>query len=98
MTWRVYYGDGSVRTDAGTSPYRLPTTNVQVIAVWEQGRKSLIHGRDYYWWRDDSWWGGDASGWWQHLLGDTGPKALLFGTSIETEAFNAILRRAIAEG
>jgi hypothetical protein len=92
--WRIYYGDGSVYSDQDGLSFDAPTTNVQVIWCELPGCSGLLHKRDYYWWDQDCWWAGDEAGLWQYRF-KPGPKRELYGTTIATVDYDAILKQAI---
>lgn len=107
MRWRIYYGDGSVYSEQDGSPFEAPTTNVQVIAQSDTSSATgriLIHtrltGEGYYCWRDDGygWDNHDQAGFFDYLFNYRGPKAVIFGRTILTEKYLAIVGRAAAEG
>ncbi len=111
MRWRIYYGDGSTYSDRDGSPFFAPTSDVQVIAQEDaagpQGR-ILIYGDPSagrsdlgtFCWRDDGfgWDVHDTPGFYDYLFNYRGPKAVIFGRTIPTKSFEAILARAVREG
>lgn len=105
MRWRIYYGDGSTYSDRDGSPFFAPTLNVQVIAQDANtplGR-ALMHGatppeKGNFVWEGDGWNICDTVGFWDYMMNFRGPKAVIFGRSIDSDVFQAILKRAINEG
>lgn len=98
MLFKVWYGDGSTFIGhESDDAYRCPGRNVQMVTVAdpEHGWR-LIPAGDYYWWLHDqhSWYSGDHFGLWDHLT-LPGPTRVLFGRTIPTPEFRAILQRAI---
>lgn len=95
LRWRIYYGDGTVY-DPG-NPFDAPAQNVQMIANGDRNHGwSLARSNDYYWYEEDldEWNGGDIFGLWDYLT-RPGHKKVLFGRTILTEEFQAILTRAV---
>jgi len=98
MDWIIYYGDGSTASDETHTPDSVPTRNVQVIAVRDPDvGTAYLRTNDYYWWTELGWQGGDVFGLWDYLAAP-GWKRVLFGRTILTSEFQAILRRAQADG
>jgi hypothetical protein len=89
MKFRIYYGDGS--TFEG-DPFAAPGYGVQVIAWWQDGRRYLVHGKDFYWWTTTGWSGGDFAGFIQSLR-RPGAQKLILGES--SDDFADILKRAV---
>ena len=99
--FRIYYGDGSTYTG---DPYYAPPSNVQVIVMENpnkatgQGLVMCLPPRDAYFYRAGRWWTCDEMGMYDYLQQHVGPKAILFGRTIESDRYSAIVQRAKAEG
>ena len=107
MRWRIYYGDGTTFSSEDGLPFDAPTSNVQAILQSDiNGPKGWIlirtelTGEGYYCWRDDGygWDNHDQSGFFDYLFNYRGPKMVIFGRTIPTEEYRAIVSRAITEG
>lgn len=105
MRWKIYYGDGSTYSDRDGSPYLAPILNVQVIVQDSDNilGRTLMHGatppeKGNFVWQGNGWNICDTVGFWDYMMHYEGPKAALFGRSINTQDFEAILKRAISEG
>ena len=98
--FRIYYGDGS--TYSG-DPFYAPPSNVQVIVMENPDRSNgqtliMTKPRDFYLWRGGRWWACNEAGFYDLLMYEIGPKAVLFGRTIESDKYSAIVQRAKAEG
>ena len=95
MRWRIYYGDGSVFSDADGSPEDAPAANIQIIVQDDPvvGRY-LLSQKDYYFFREGQWYGSDLFGMIEHfqLTGE-----LKTGRSVSNEQYDAIQKRAIED-
>lgn len=99
MRWRVYYGDGTAFSDEDGDPGLAPAQNVQAVAVVDDVVGRFIHSHwDYYWYdvEADRWRGGDQFGMWDYLT-RPGWKRVLFGRTLATADFDAVMRRAIED-
>jgi hypothetical protein len=98
VRWRIYYVGGETFCDEQGSPFDAPTLGVQVVLVAEpEVGRMLIAMRDYYWWdvARSTWFGGDVAGFYQYLMFDKGPKAVLFGRFVTNEEFQSCVKRAM---
>ena len=94
MRWRIYYGDGSTYGDGDA--FAAPSQNVQLIANSDPDHGwYLCRATDYYWYlpEEDRWYCGDIFGLFDYLL-QPGPRKVLFGRSIPSKEFNALVERA----
>ena len=98
MWWRVYYGDGSVFSDAEGSPFDAPRADVQAIAQEKSPDFEVVHGRDYFYWEPErgGWHSSDIFGAFDHLI--RAPRqCLLFGRMLSDEAWRALFARVKAD-
>jgi hypothetical protein len=101
MDWEIFYTDGATVDSNLTSPFDIHhREDVQVIIQSSPDHNWVtLAGCDYYVWDDrgrgPKWWRvNDRSGL-DHYLRQPGPKAVLFGTWIEPEDFNAVFEAAL---
>lgn len=95
-TWKLYYGDGAVFSDADGPPEQAPALNLQAIAQVadiEIGRRT-VSGYDFYWFDDGQWFGGDLFGLFDFLQRASVVK---FGRAIDRPRYRAILARAVID-
>lgn len=99
MRWRIYYDDGTTFGSDDGTPFDAPSAGVVIVAQRLPGQdRELMHGKDYFYWREDIGWNGcDLGGLWDYLLLSRGPKAVLAGRSIRTDAFWRIVGTASGE-
>lgn len=98
--WRIFYADGSTYSDLDGPPFDAPATGVQVIAKTDANvGRILLSCCDYYWWdnKRGTWFSGDVAGFFQHLMMERGPKAVLFGQYISNQEFHNCVVRALAD-
>lgn len=99
ITWRIYYGDGSVYSSSDGLPESAPGLDVQAIAKSDPlvGRV-ILHGGEidagYYWYEAGEWYNGDIFGLFDYLQ-RPGFKVVKFGRSIPTDKFREILQLAV---
>ena len=103
MRFRIWYDDGTVYT--GDDPLKVSKrAGVQIIAQEHPeatNGRYLCHQTPYYIWLEGGGWcAADTAGFWDYLLRPgLFPRHVLIGrTMSSTEAFNAMLDRAIEEG
>ncbi len=96
--FRIYYDDGSTYS---SDPYFAPSTGVQVV-IQENITRSvgfdLFCGKDAYYWKDGRWFQCDIPGMWDYLFMYVGPKAVLFGRTIQDDDFWNMVTHAKNEG
>lgn len=91
INFRVYYADAEPY--AG-DPFLAPALGVLVIVEVdpEHGRR-LVSSKDYYIWDGGRWWSVDYIGMLDYLI-RPGAKRVLFGRTVENEAWYATMRLA----
>ena len=97
-SFRIYYGDG---TTYEGDPFEAPGSNVQVVIVAWDGPRGWrkVQGKDFYLWMGYlGWRGSDMSGVIDYFHHYKGPQKVLLGRTIHDEVYQAISRRASAEG
>lgn len=100
MRWRIHYEDGSTYSDLDGPHCEAPTRGVVGIAIKMGVERGLIHGCDYYWWLNDEWYGcmdKQGAGLFDYLMRDGFEKYVLFGRTLSNEAWDAALKRLIAD-
>ncbi len=102
MQWRIYYGDGSCYAGSSVEDaVYAPTLNVQVIWIENPKRSEdggIVCDRDYYLFKDTRWFGCNEAGYYDYLYHYKGPKAIIFGRTLEVEEdYNALVLRAKRE-
>jgi hypothetical protein len=98
MWWRIYYGDGSVFTDADGSPWDAPRVDVQVIAQEKDGDYERVCGRDHYYWEPErgGWCNSDIFGAMDHLI-RSHRQCLLFGRQMSDEGYRQVHMRMLKD-
>lgn len=102
MRWKIYYGDGSTYSDLDGSPFDASPDNVQVIVMKDEKHGRLLVGKcDMYWWVEEEgeWFGlMDRLGYGLFdYLRQPGPKKVIFGRTTSNEAYDAVIKAAIAD-
>ena len=99
LGWRIYYGDGSTYDENDGPPAEAPKRNVQAIVVTDDAVGfAVMESFDFYWYdpvdrEPDEWYGGDRFGLFDYLI-RPGSKIVLFGRSIPTAEYEAIVKAA----
>jgi hypothetical protein len=102
MRFRIYYDDGSTfdgETEADAVNARA--YGVIIIAMENPAKAKgfgVIKGRDMYIWKHGRFWANDESGFYDYLFHHRGVRVVLFGRTIDEDAYNAICSRAMTEG
>ena len=100
--WRIYYGNGETFDGDMGTPSAAPGRDVCVIVQPDEtvGR-SLLHRWDWYYWNGltNRWWGGDVHGVLDQFTHDRNNqfRALKQGGMVESDTFDTILKRAMAD-
>lgn len=97
LHWRVYYGDGSTVDNTQSSIFELPTVNIQAIVQRDPEVGRIVLNRwDYYCWRGDDllFYGSELGGFWDYLFNYPAAKHILFGRTMPTAEYQAILYKA----
>lgn len=93
IKFRIYYAEGETYTG---DPFNAPALGVMVIVENDpaNGRR-LVSAKDYYVWdeNEERWWAVDYIGMVDYLI-MSGRKRVLFGRTIESEKWYAIMREA----
>jgi hypothetical protein len=101
LLWRIYYGDNSTLDNTECDVFQLQTQDVQAIVQWDKhvGRTVLHRGNAYCWRDSEQLWyrTEDEAGFWDYLYNFRGKKYILFGRTIDTGQYKAILQAAIAD-
>jgi len=94
VRFRIYYGDG---TTYSGDPYLAPPTGVQIINEFDpdQGRIK-VHSHDWYVWDGDlgQWLGVTLDALIAYMRRN-GPRKVLFGETIRTQAFYDCVEKAM---
>ena len=100
--WRIYYGDGSTHSGGTLEDAQwAPALDVQVIWIENPKRSQkggIVCKRDTYLYRGDRWWGCDERGYQDYMSYYKGPKAAIFGRTMDKEEdYNDLVQRALKE-
>jgi hypothetical protein len=102
LRWCIYYGDGSIYAGStDEEAYNAKAYDVQVIVIENPDRAEgfgIVTGRDAYLYKNGRFWGCDEAGVFDYLYHHPGPKQIVFGTTIDSDTYNATVARALREG
>lgn len=93
VSWRVYYDDGATFDAA---PEVAPAVGVICVVQPDPDHGRMVLSKwDYYCWHPDTgqWWGHDIFGLFDCLV-RPGWKRVLFGRTVPTGVFRAVVARA----
>lgn len=96
MKWKIFYSDGSAYTDEDGAPELAPKRGVQVIAIACEITGYRFEREEHHYIWKDGWFATDNFGLFDYLI-DPGYKIVLFGRTLSTKEYKAILSKAMQD-